>query len=293
MSRNAISAARVVVTYTFLAALWIFFSDSVLERMTQNEILITRIQTYKGFFFVVVTGIVLFLMIMRELRLRDQTWVDHEREKTDLLGKLESSNKDLVHAYDATIEGWAKALELRNREVKNHSARTTEIALRLAKAFQFTEEQITHIRRGALLHDIGKMAIPDHILLKNGPLDAGERETIEKHVRFGIEMVSSIQFLEPALDVLCYHHEKWDGKGYPFKLRGDQIPLSARIFAVADVWDALTSDRPYRPALSRDKALDIIISLAGKHFDPDVIDMFLKLGIPDLTSYDIESTAFL
>lgn len=225
----------------------------------------------------------LFFLLRHELTLREKIWADHEKEKSDLLVKLAMKNQELVQAYDATIQGWARALEIRDREFKNHSTRVTHIAILLAKAFCFPEEQLIHFRRGALLHDIGKMGIPDNILLKAGPLSTDERKVIQKHIEYGVEMLSAIRFLEPALDVLRYHHEKWNGDGYPYHLKADQIPLSARVFAVADVWDALTSDRPYRPALPKEEALDIIKAQSGRHFDPAVIDMFLRIGIPDLT----------
>lgn len=283
MNRNSISALRVTGIYVLVAALWISFSDTFLETFTQDEALITRLQTYKGLLFVLITGALLFFLLKREFSLKESIWMAHEKERTDLLLKLELKNQELIKAYDATIEGWARALELRDREVKNHSNRVTGLAILMAQAFRFTEEQLIQIRRGALLHDIGKMAIPDNILLKEGPLTEGERLVIQRHIEYGIEMLSKIHFLEPAMDVLRYHHEKWDGAGYPFKLKESQIPLSARIFAVVDVWDALTSDRPYRAALPANEALEIIKSQAGRHFDPDVIDVFLKLNIPELS----------
>ncbi len=279
MDRNSNSALRITGAYVLIAALWISFSDTLLEAFTTDETLITRLQTFKGFAFVLVTGAVLFFLLRRELRLRDALWAIHEKEKNELLMRLEIKNQELIKAYDATIEGWSKALELRDREVKDHSSRVTGLAILLARAFHFTEDQIIQIRRGAMLHDIGKMAIPDSVLLKEGPLNPDERQVIQRHIEYGIEMLSKIRFLEPALDVLRYHHEKWNGAGYPFNLREDQIPLSARIFAVVDVWDALTSDRPYRQALPTSEALQIIQSQSGVHFDPLVIDKFMTLGL--------------
>ncbi|OIQ58502.1 cyclic di-GMP phosphodiesterase response regulator RpfG [Moorella thermoacetica] len=194
-----------------------------------------------------------------------------------LLDKLQRSHLELVLAYDATIEGWAHALDLRDKETEGHSRRVTEMTLRLARALGMNEEELVHIRRGALLHDIGKMGIPDSILLKPGPLTPAEWEVMRRHPQYAYEMLSPIAYLRPALDIPYCHHEKWDGTGYPRELKGEQIPLAARIFAVVDVWDALSSDRPYRPAWPPEKVRAYLKDEAGKHFDPRVVEVFLKV----------------
>jgi HD-GYP domain-containing protein (c-di-GMP phosphodiesterase class II)/nitrate/nitrite-specific signal transduction histidine kinase len=194
-----------------------------------------------------------------------------------LLEDLQRSNTELNLAYDSTLEGWSRALEVRDRETKGHSHRVAEITLRLARAMNVSEQDLVHIYRGALLHDIGKLGIPDNILLKSGPLNEDERELIRKHSTIAFEMLAPISYLRPALDIPHSHHEMWDGNGYPRGLKGEEIPLAARIFAVIDVWDALTSDRPYRKAWSEEAALAYIREQAGKHFDPEVVAAFLSL----------------
>jgi len=189
---------------------------------------------------------------------------------------LQHSNNLLSLAYDATIEGWSRTLDLRDKETEGHTLRVTDITLRLARASGIEEEELIHIRRGTLLHDIGKMGIPDGILLKPGPLTAEEWPVMRQHPQFAFELLSPIDFLKPALDIPYCHHEKWDGSGYPRGLKGEQIPLSARLFAVVDVWDALTSDRPYREAWPESQAVEFIREQAGKHFDPQAVELFMN-----------------
>jgi HD-GYP domain-containing protein (c-di-GMP phosphodiesterase class II) len=194
---------------------------------------------------------------------------------------VQRSNLELSLAYDTTLEGWSHALELRDQETQGHTERVTEMTLQLARAMgAFTEEALTHVRRGVLLHDIGKMAVPDGILLKPGPLTDEEWAVMRKHPTHAYEMLSPIAFLRPALDIPYCHHEKWDGTGYPRGLRGEEIPLAARIFAAVDVWDALTSDRPYRSAWPPEKVRQHIRALAGTHFDPQVVEVFLRAVAP-------------
>ena len=194
-----------------------------------------------------------------------------------LLQKLERTNLELTRAYDATLEGWARVLELHDRETEGHSRRVTEMTLEIARRMGVREEDLIHIRRGALLHDIGKLGIPDSILLKPGKLTEEEWEIMKKHPVHAYEMLSKIAYLRPALDIPYCHHEKWDGSGYPRGLKGEEIPLPARIFAVVDVFDALTSDRPYRKAWSREEAIAYIKERSGKDFDPRVVEVFLEV----------------
>ena len=190
---------------------------------------------------------------------------------------LEKSNLDLAVAYETTLEGWARTLELRDRETQGHSQRVLDLTLRLARKLGFTDEELVHVQRGALLHDIGKIGVPDNILLKEGPLTDAEWEIMRKHPTYAYEMLVTIPFLRKALDIPYCHHEKWDGSGYPRGLKGEEIPLSARIFAIVDVWDALRSDRPYRLAWTDEKTLDYIQSQSGSHFDPMVVDAFMEI----------------
>lgn len=186
--------------------------------------------------------------------------------------------EELQTSYQATLEGWVRALDLRDKETEGHTQRVTETTAQLARWMGIDEAEIEHIRRGALLHDIGKIAIPDAVLLKPGKLTSEERALIEQHPVYAYEMLSPIKFLQPAIDIPYCHHEKWDGTGYPRRLKGDEIPFAARIFSVVDVWDALVSDRPYRQALDPAEVRKYIEINAGKHFDPDVASAFIGLS---------------
>lgn len=183
---------------------------------------------------------------------------------------------ELIIAYDQTIEGWAKALDLKDHETEGHSRRVTDFTVTIAKTMGLSGESLANIRRGALLHDIGKMGVPDAILLKQGPLSEEEWATMRQHPEYARKMLSSIGYLERAMDIPVYHHEKWDGSGYPRGLADEDIPLPARIFAIVDVWDALSSDRPYRKAWSRGKIIEHLRSLSGTHFDPSLLEVFLS-----------------
>lgn len=185
--------------------------------------------------------------------------------------------KELTLAYEATLAGWSRALELRSKEIEGHSHRVMEMTLKLAREVGMKEEELVQVRRGTLLHDIGKMAIPDEILLKSSELTSEEWEIMKRHTTLAFDMLADIEYLRPALDIPCFHHEKWDGSGYPKQLKGTKIPLAARVFAVIDVWDALTSKRPYREAWPQEKAKAYIEDQAGKHFDPEVVKIFLEI----------------
>jgi putative two-component system response regulator len=191
--------------------------------------------------------------------------------------KLQEANAHILAAYEATIEGWSYALDLRDRETEGHSRRVTELTLKLAQACGMSADEIMHMRRGALLHDMGKIGIPDSILHKPAALTEEEWAIMRKHPQFVYDMLYSVEYLRPALDIPYCHHEKWDGTGYPRGLKGEGIPLAARLFAIADVWDALTSDRPYRPAWSEAEALTYIREQSGTHFDPQVVELFFKV----------------
>jgi len=198
-------------------------------------------------------------------------------DNAQLFNDLQLSNLELTLAYDATIAGWSRAMDLRDKETEGHTQRVTDLTLKLASAMGISDSQLTHIRHGALLHDIGKMGVPDNILLKPDQLTDEEWQKMRKHPEFAHEMLLSIRYLQPALDIPYCHHEKWDGTGYPRGLKGEEIPIAARIFAVADVWDAITSDRPYRKGWSKKEALQYIREQSGKYFDPEVVEEFLAL----------------
>ncbi len=191
---------------------------------------------------------------------------------------MQRSNLDLTLAYDTTIEGWSRVLDLRDKETEGHSRRVTEMTLRMAHTIGMNTADVVHVRRGALLHDIGKMGIPDAILLKPGPLTDDEWVIMRKHPVYAYEMLAPIAYLQPALDIPYCHHEKWDGSGYPRGLKGEEIPLAARIFAVVDVWDAMRSDRPYPAGRPDEQVREHIQSLSGTHFDPQVVRVFVERG---------------
>jgi len=199
--------------------------------------------------------------------------IDDARLFTD----LQRSNTELRLAYDTTIEGWARALDLRDQETEGHSRRVTDLTVDLATSMGVNGARLVHVRRGALLHDIGKMGVPDAILRKPGKLTPEERRVMQRHTVYALDLLMPIGFLRPALDIPYCHHEKWDGSVYPRGLRGEEIPQAAHIFAVVDVYDALTADRPYRRAWAPGRALEHIRSEAGKHFEPQVVEAFLDL----------------
>jgi PAS domain S-box-containing protein len=194
-----------------------------------------------------------------------------------LLRELQKTNFELRLAYDTTIEGWSRALDLRDRDTEGHTERVTYAAVKLARRLGMSDAEVLQVRRGAMLHDIGKMAIADSILMKSGALTLEEWEEIRRHPVYAYDLLKPIDYLGPALDIPHYHHERWDGSGYPSGLMGTEIPLAARLFAVIDVFDALTSPRPYRPGWDKALARAYIIEQAGKHFDPEITAEFIRM----------------
>ena len=207
-------------------------------------------------------------------RLLGITRLNRYRKLQDDRTIIEQAHSQLLSAYDATIEGWSRAMDLRDKETEGHTQRVTQLSEKLAKIAGIRQDELIQIRRGSLLHDIGKLGVPDSILLTPNKLTDGEWEVMRKHPQYAYEMIQPIEYLRPALDIPYCHHEKWDGTGYPRGLKGEEIPLSARIFAIVDVWDALTSDRPYRAAWDKQKTLQYINEQSGKHFDPHIVELF-------------------
>ncbi len=215
----------------------------------------------------------------------DEEWFDYLNvlagqiaiavDNSTMFDHLQRSNLELSLAYEATIEGWSRALDLRDRDTEGHTQRVTDLAVRLARELGYSNPDIAHLRRGGLLHDIGKVGIPDIILNKPGPLTPEEWEIMRCHPQYAYDMLMPIAYLRRAIDIPYCHHERWDGSGYPRGIKGETIPLSARIFAVADVYDALTSDRPYRKAWSVEKTIAYLREQSGSHFDPHIVDVFL------------------
>lgn len=198
-------------------------------------------------------------------------------ERKEAEDALQRAHADLQEAYDKTIEGWVRALDLRDKETEGHTQRVTEMTMILAKVIGCSEDELVHIRRGALLHDMGKMGIPDEILQKPGPLTDDEWVIMRRHPELAYQMLSKIKYLEEAITIPYYHHERWDGSGYPHKRKGDNIPLHARLFAVVDVWDALSSDRPYRKKMRHNEVIDYLQKESGRLFDPQMVEQFIPL----------------
>jgi len=220
----------------------------------------------------------LFVLVITRITLRAlQQVAAHEQELEKINQRLQQTNEDLVRAYDSTIEGWGHVLDLRDRETEGHSQRVAKMTREIAEKVGMPEEELVHLTRGALLHDIGKLAISDRVLMKKGKLTADEREMMREHTVHAFEALSSIDYLKPALDIPYSHHERWDGTGYPRGLKGKEIPLAARIFAITDTWDALTNERRYHKAWPKEKACKHIKSRAGNHFDPELVEVFLQM----------------
>jgi putative nucleotidyltransferase with HDIG domain len=201
---------------------------------------------------------------------RNESRIRYESEQN-----VKQLNQELELAYQTTLEGWSRALELKDKETEGHSHRVTDLTIEVAEKFDFDENAIRYVYYGALLHDIGKMGVPDEILNKPGELTPEERAIINQHPIYAFEMLKVIEYLQQAISIPYSHHENWDGTGYPQGLQGEEIPLPARIFSVVDNWDALTSDRPYRNAWSKEKAYNYIKEQSGKKFDPQVVEIFV------------------
>ena len=199
------------------------------------------------------------------------------RTFNEMIESINDSRLMILNSYDNTLEGWSNALELRDHETSGHSQRVTNLMKSMMDALGIDGETRVNYQRGVLLHDIGKMGIPDSILNKPGPLDVKERQIMQQHPMYAIEMLKNIEFLKPSLSIPYSHHERWDGTGYPLGLKGEEIPLEARIFAIVDVWDAITSDRPYRNSMSKEEAIQTIRNGNGTQFDPKLVDVFLKI----------------
>jgi putative two-component system response regulator len=210
------------------------------------------------------------------IRIQNMTRLNRYRLLTEQRQEMEHLHTELLVAYDKTIEGWSRALDLRDKETEGHTQRVTEMTMQLARIAGLSEEVMQHVWRGGLLHDVGKLGIPDSILLKPDKLTEAEWAIMRMHPVYAYEWLSHIEYLHLALDIPYCHHERWDGTGYPRGLKGEEIPLTARLFAIVDVWDALTSDRPYRKAMLPAEALNYIKSQAGRHFETKIVEMFVS-----------------
>lgn len=250
---------RIVLIYILLGTLWIFFSDMLVEFLFKEKDQLLLAQNIKGWFYIGFTGLLLFVLIRKDMN------------------KVSMMNSRLVKSYDHTINGWVHVMDLRHKETTDHTKRVTLMTLELVKQFGIeSPKELKYIERGAILHDIGKIGINDAVILKPGKLTDEEWGIIKTHPKVAYDLMHKTEFLKPSIDIPYCHHEKWDGTGYPRGLKGDEIPLTARIFAVVDVWDALSHKRVYKESWPEEKVLNYIEEESGKHFDPKVVEVFLK-----------------
>ncbi|MEH6579987.1 MAG: HD domain-containing phosphohydrolase [Amphritea sp.] len=248
---------RIVLIYVIVAALWIDMSDAAVAALFSDPQLLTFAQNIKGWMFVGITGAMLFVLINSDVK------------------NIESANERLVDSYDQTIKGWVQVMDLRHKETKDHTQRVTRMTVALARELSIHGRELEYMSRGALLHDIGKIGIPDQILIKPGALDETEWVEMKKHPQFAYELMNDIDYLKPSVDIPYSHHERWNGSGYPRGLSGNDIPFAARIFAVIDVWDALCAKRVYKKAWPEEQVLVYLEQQSGIHFDPVVVQLFL------------------
>jgi putative nucleotidyltransferase with HDIG domain len=261
-------ALTVALVYLTFSAAWILLSDAAVAALVPNATTAAELQSVKGLGFVAASSVVVFAVSHR------------------YLDRAGAAATELRRAYDDTLTGWAAALDLRDRSTAQHTMRVTELTCRLASRFGFDGEALEDVRRGATLHDIGKMGVPDEILHKPSTLTSAEWEQMRRHPELAVEMLHRIDYLRGALPIPWCHHEKWDGTGYPRGLAGHAIPLEARLFAVVDVYDAVTSERPYRDPMPVPEALDLVRRGAGTHFDPAVVPVFLDLVGADVSAHE-------
>ncbi|CAG36842.1 HD-GYP domain-containing protein [Desulfotalea psychrophila] len=250
---------RIVLIYLLLGFFWILISDAVVNSLFEDRADIIFAENIKGWFFIAFNGLLLFFLIKREIN------------------AIKAINIKLMESYEQTIIGWMHVTDLRHRETKDHTERVTKMTVALAKFSGISKkEELKNIERGAMLHDVGKIGIPDAILIKPGKLNEEEWKQIKKHPQIAHDIISNIAFLRPCIDIPYSHHEKWDGSGYPLGIGGDEIPMAARYFAIVDVWDALIHPRIYKAAWTEEEVLAYIQEQSGKHFDPDIVELFLE-----------------
>ena len=248
---------RIVLVYLVVGVLWIYFSDRLIAVSLSSTEAITRAQSVKGWLFILVTSVMLYLLVQEHFR------------------AMKKKHRELIKSYDQTIRGWIEVMDLRHHETRNHTERVTRMTVAFARVAGVKPDRLENIRRGATLHDIGKIGIPDSILIKPGKLDADEWHLMKTHPDIGRGLLKKISFLRPCIAIPWCHHEKWDGSGYPRGLRSKDIPLAARVFAIVDVWDALTHKRVYKDAWPEHEVLDHIREQAGRHFDPELVEVFI------------------
>jgi response regulator RpfG family c-di-GMP phosphodiesterase len=248
---------RTAIVYVLVAGAWIWFSDRLLAWLVADPDLRVWLQSAKGWLFVATTGVVLYWMIGRDMRL------------------LAVANRTLLEGHEQAMRALVSAMDVRHRETRDHTERVTRTTVALARLAGVEGAELQQLRLGALLHDIGKLALPDAVLTKPGKLDAEELELMRRHPQIAHDILDQVEFLRPSLAIPHAHHERWNGGGYPLGLRGEEIPLAARIFSVVDVWDALVSARVYKPAWPEHQVLPYLRDAAGTQFDPAIVALFL------------------
>ena len=248
---------RIATVYVLVAAAWVWFSDQAVDTLVPDEDLRESLQTFKSWIFVLVTGTGLYWLIRRDVV------------------RLEQTNRRLREGREQALRVLVAAMDARHQETGDHSERVARMSAELARLDGMRGRALDELRLGALLHDIGKLALPDTILTKPGPLDEAERAAMREHPRIGHALLQQVDFLRGSSVVPYSHHERWDGSGYPQGLRGEEIPLAARIFSVIDVWDALITERVYKAAWSEDRVLDYLRAAAGGQLDPRLVELFL------------------
>lgn len=248
---------RTVLAYVIAASAWIWLSNLVLRHLVSNTEALGLWQSVKGTVFVVVTGALLYVMLDRDYR------------------RMKQSNLRLLQGNEEALRALVHAMDIRHKETRDHSDRVMRMTLALARLAGIGGEELRRIRFGALLHDIGKLALPDAILIKPGPLTEEEITVMRTHPRLGYDLLQQVDFLRDAVDIPYNHHERWDGGGYPRGLRAEQIPLAARVFSVVDVWDALSFPRVYKPAWPEDEVIAYLRKIAGRQLDPALVALFL------------------
>jgi len=263
---------RIAFLYVTLASLWIWLSDHAVALVVHNRSQMIWAQSAKGWLFVLLTGLMLYWLIGRDLK------------------RLAAINRQLVHGHEQALRVLVSAMDIRHKETRDHSDRVMRMAMGLARLTGMQDDALLALKFGALLHDIGKLAIPDAILIKPGKLDEAEMAHMRRHPEIGRELMEQVDFLRKATDIPYAHHERWDGTGYPRGLRGEDIPLAARIFSIVDVWDALSFPRVYKPAWPEDEVLAYLRDAAGSQLDPQLVQLFLDnhrpikaLGMVDAT----------
>lgn len=249
---------RIVLIYLVFGFSWIYFSDAMLDAMITSKAALTHAQNLKGWAFIFITSVMLLFLIRRAVKEKDK------------------AHQDLISSYEQTIHGWMELMDIRHQETKDHTQRVTKMTLKFAQLSGITNpESLKQVERGAVLHDMGKIGIPDQILIKPGKLDSDEWQQMQQHPEIAYQILSKINFLRPSIDIPYCHHERWDGTGYPQGLKEDEIPLTARIFSIIDVWDALSNKRVYKEAWKEADVVDYIQNQAGSQFDPKLTKLFL------------------